>query len=162
LGRRLLGAGRVWASRRDTFTSAILGPHFERLCREWSLHFADAEVFGGQPTEVCSGTVSDAGNRTMHQVDVAAFGAADTASRTRRQLLAIGEAKWGKPMGTRHLDRLTRIRSLLIAQDRVEARNARLVCYSGAGFTAGLRAAAGRGDVVLVDIAELYRKLIPS
>jgi hypothetical protein len=53
----------------------------------------------------------------------------------RTVILAIGEAKWGETMGLSHLERLTHIRALLTAQGRYGASDARLACYSAAGFT---------------------------
>ncbi len=60
-------------------------------------------------------------------------------------------------MGTRHLDRLRHIRSLLTAQGRLGAESARLACYSAVGFTGDLRTEAERErSVILVDAAALY------
>ena len=56
----------------------------------------------------------------------------------REALLAIGEVKWHEVMGMGHLERLRHIRRLLTAQGRHGAATARLLCFSGAGFTAGL------------------------
>ncbi|MGH8572962.1 MAG: ATP-binding protein, partial [Gammaproteobacteria bacterium] len=67
-----------------------------------------------------------------------------------------GEAKWGQVMDTDQLDRLRRIRQLLVAQDRDGAECARLVCFSGAGFTDELRAAERDGQVVCVSLDRLY------
>jgi hypothetical protein len=57
----------------------------------------------------------------------------------RSPLLAIGQAKWNETMGTGHVDRLRRIRALLTTQNRFGAETAKLVCYSGAGFSDQLR-----------------------
>ena len=54
---------------------------------------------------------------------------------TARRILAIGEAKWHETMGLAHLERLRHIRRLLTAQGRPGAATARLLCFSGAGFT---------------------------
>jgi hypothetical protein len=60
-------------------------------------------------------------------------------------------------MGLGHLERLRRIRLLLVAQKRPGAEHARLACYSGAGFTPELHAVAEEStDVVLADLAWLY------
>jgi len=56
-----------------------------------------------------------------------------------------------------HLDRLRHIRGLLAAQGRPGAADARLLCFSGAGFTDGLiRLAGPNTGVVLIGPAELY------
>ena len=69
----------------------------------------------------------------------------------------VGEAKWNEVMSVSDLDRLRRIRDLLAAQGRPGAADARLLCFSGAGFTDGLAQLAGpRSDVVLIGPADLY------
>jgi uncharacterized protein len=37
----------VWRGARRRFESAVLGPHFEQLCRTWVAEFAAPETFGG-------------------------------------------------------------------------------------------------------------------
>jgi hypothetical protein len=60
-------------------------------------------------------------------------------------------------MGLAHLERLRRIRGLLTAQGRPGAATARLLCFSGAGFSAELRdEAAQSGEVRLLTAADLY------
>ena len=72
-------------------------------------------------------------------------------------LLAVGEAKWHEAMGIGHLERLRHIRSLLTAQGRHGAATARLLCFSGAGFTAELAEETARsGDIRLLSPADLY------
>lgn len=147
-------ASRLWQRSQRRFLGNVLGPHFEQTCRRWARHFAEEQVFGDFPARVGSGTVNDPANRTSHEVDVVVFGLDDDG---RQPLLSLGEAKWGDVMGLGHLDRLRRIRNLLAAQGRDGAENAKLACYSGAGFTPELRSvAASAQDVVLVDFADLY------
>jgi hypothetical protein len=147
---------RIWARSRKRFTGNVLGPHYERLCREWTWHMAPAELFGDHPNRVASGTVSDPANKTGHELDVVAFGLADDDSSP---LLALGEAKWNDVMGLGHLDRLRRIRTLLTEQGRLGAAEAKLACYSGVGFTEPLQEiAAAADDVVLVELRELYER----
>ena len=145
-------ANRVWQASRNRFTSGIVGPRFEEICRAWTLRFADPDRLGGLPADVGSGTVNDAAARTTHEVDVVAIGIAD---RGKPPLLCIGEAKWNKVMGIGHLERLRHIRGLLARNDRYDTSATKLICFSGAGFTDELRAAAD-GDVLLVDVADLY------
>ena len=146
------GADRVWERSQHKFASAILGPHFERLCREWALYFA-GDRFGDLPVQVSAGTVNDPANKTVCQVDVAVFGHEDGG---RPPLLAIGEAKWNNVMGLGHLERLRRIRELLAANDKLDTSGTRLVCFSGAGFTNDLQHCARHGDVELVGLNDLY------
>jgi hypothetical protein len=57
-----------------------------------------------------------------------------------------------------HLERLARIRGLLVAQGKYGAETAKLTCFSAAGFTDELRErAANASDVLLVGAADLYR-----
>lgn len=72
-------------------------------------------------------------------------------------LLAIGEAKWGETMGTRHLERLRHIRSLVSALGKHDTSSTALMCFSAAGFTSELRSLAeGDTSVILVGAEELY------
>jgi hypothetical protein len=97
--------------------------------------------------------VNDPASKKTRQVDVAALGVDDGG---RESILAIGEAKWHEIMNIDHLDRLRHIRGLLTAQGRHGAATARLLCFSGAGFTAELRDEAGRsGEARLLTPADL-------
>ncbi|MQA96555.1 MAG: ATP-binding protein, partial [Streptosporangiales bacterium] len=138
---------RLWERSKGRFDGNIMGPHFERVCRLWTRHMAPPELFGDYPNRVESGTVHDPANRTTHEVDVVVFGLDDDG---RSPVLAIGEAKWQEVMELQHLQRLRRLRELLVAQGRHGAANARLVCYSGAGFAPELRDEAERHDDVVV------------
>ena len=146
----------LWRRSQRRFVGNVLGPHFEHLCRHWSRYLAPAGLFGAHPNRVGAGTVNDPANKTSHEVDVAVYGLADD---NRTPLIAIGEVKWGDIMGMGHLDRLRRIRALLTAQGRHGAATAKLVCYSGTGFTEELTAAATPGsDIVLVAPGTLYQR----
>ena len=142
-------AGTVWADARARFDSSVLGPHFEQLCRTWATRFADDATHGGRAAAVSSGVANDAARRRSWEVDVAVRSADG-------RLLSLGEVKWGQVMGMDHLDRLRRIQQLLVTQDREGAERARLVCYSGAGFTDELRAAERDGQVSCVGLDRLY------
>lgn len=145
---------RLWERSQPRFTANVLGPHFEQLCRHWTRYFAPEDIVGGFPTQVTPGTVNDPGRKRTHEVDVAVFGADDDG---REVLLAIGEAKWHETMGLGHLERLRHIRGLLTAQGRPGAATARMLCFSGAGFTDGLSAEAARsGDIRLLGPGQLY------
>lgn len=146
----------VWRRARHTFLSKVMGPHFETLCREWARWHAAPATYGGHPDRVAAGVVNDPAARRSHEVDVAVFGRDDGGE----QLLAIGEAKWNDTMGLGQLERLRHIRGLLAARDDRSASTSatRLLCFSGAGFTAELRAAAATDPLVqLVGLERLYR-----
>jgi hypothetical protein len=148
-------ASRLWQRSQRRFTSRVLGPHFEQLCRYWTRYLCDEPTVGGVPVRVAAGTVPDVARKESHQLDVVTFGLADVGPSP---ILAIGEVRWNEVMSVTHLDRLRHIRGLLIAQDRPGAASARLLCFSGAGFTAELSGEAARaGDVVLIGPADLYQ-----
>jgi AAA+ ATPase superfamily predicted ATPase len=148
-------ASRLWVRSQRRFLGNVLGPHFERVCRHWTRHMAPPEIFGDYPNRVGAGTVNDPAHKTSHEVDVVVFGLDDD---NRSPLLAIGEAKWNEVMGAGHVDRLRRIRTLLSGQGRLGAETAKLVCYSGAGFSDQLHAQAAEDDsIVLIGIDALYQ-----
>lgn len=147
-------APTIWHRLQPTFRSKVVGPHFERICREWTRWYADPGTLGGLPSQVATGTVPDPTNRTTHEIDVAAFGQNETGSE---QLLAIGECKWSDTMGLGHLRRLDQIRDLLRIRDGVNAERTRLLLFSGSGFSDDLCAQARRDPTIqLVDLARLY------
>ncbi|HWE92167.1 MAG TPA: ATPase [Pseudonocardiaceae bacterium] len=148
-------ADGVWQYSQRTFTSKVVGPHFERVCREWARWYADPETFGGYATAVGSGVVNDPTRRTHHEVDVAVLGQDEDG---RRVVRSIGEAKWNTTMTLGHLDRLRRIRDLLRDHPKAPAEpDTKLSLYSGSGFADDLREAAAEcGDIVLVDLPRLY------
>ncbi|WP_445548444.1 MULTISPECIES: AAA family ATPase [unclassified Frankia] len=148
---------QLWKIGQRRFVGNVLGPHFERVCRSWTAHHAAPERFGGGlVSRVATGVVNDPSAPTSHQLDVVAFGYDDDQER----LLMIGEAKWGDTMGLAYLERLRRIRELLSAQDRPGAATARLACFSVAGFSEQLVAAAGQSpDILLVGPADLYEPI---
>lgn len=149
-----LGLGaEVWADARPTFGSQVVGPHFEAVCREFA-RTEGRRIFGSALGEVASGTVADPEDKTQIEIDVAVLGPARPGAP--RQVISLGEAKWGKVMGIRHLGRLRRARALLIAKG-YDATDTTLACYSGAGFEPALQAAASSSDVLLVDLERLYQ-----
>lgn len=145
-------AARVWSASRHRFASNVIGPHFEQLCREWSLYQADPDLLGGQPASVGHGVVTDQRARVGHQVDVAVLGIADGG---RKPLLAIGEAKWAEPMGRGHVERLRQLREVIGRAGRYDTSHTRLLCFGGAGFSEALRADPA-DDVALVGVDALY------
>jgi len=143
---------QLWQRSQQRYASN--GPHFEHIARQWTRYEAPAELLGDHPGLVGAGTVNDPIHRTTHELDVVAFALDDDGGH---RLLAIGEVKWGETMGLSHLDRLRRIRDLLTAQGRAGSQQARLVCFSGSGFTDDLRrAAVDEQAVALVTLDDLY------
>ena len=145
----LLESGRaenVWKAARARFSSQVVGPHFEQICREYAMA-APAELFGELPGEIGAGVVADHYNRSQIEVDVVVLAPAEPGSR--RKILSLGEVKWGDVMGRRHVDRLARARQLL-SKD-YDTADTVLACYSGAGFEPDLDPA-----VLTVGLDDLY------
>ena len=113
---------------------------------------AGADVFGGPPAEVGSGTVPAPANRTQIEVDVVVMAPAEPGKP--RRILALGEVKWDRVMETRHVDRLRRARDLLAVRG-FDTRDTVLSCFSGGGFSDELRAARDR-DERLIGLDQLY------
>ncbi|SDT34989.1 AAA family ATPase [Actinoplanes derwentensis] len=148
-------ARRVWPRIQQSFTSKVMGPHFESVCRSWTRWEASPDVLGGVPNRVAAGTVADPARRSSREVDVAAFGRDGDG---REVLLAIGEAKWGDIVGLGHLQRLSETRDLIRARGAIQADQCRLILFSGSGFTDDLRRQAQSDpQIYLVDAADLYR-----
>jgi AAA+ ATPase superfamily predicted ATPase len=148
-------ASQVWHRMRQTFASKVVGPHFERICRDWSRWYAAAETFGGYPARVSSGAINDHAGRMLLETDVVVLGGDDTS---HPQVLALGEAKWNTVMTPGHLDRLVRVRELLREHKGLRATDdTRLVLFSAAGFSDELRGrATTEPAIVLVDLDRLY------
>ena len=79
------------------------------------------------------------------------------AGRRDARVALVGEARaTSRPRDLGDLDRLEHIRRLLVEQG-TRAAEATLAVFSRSGFEPGLRrAASGRADVLLVDLAHLY------
>jgi hypothetical protein len=140
----------AWRDQQADFFSRVVGPHFESLCRSFALQ-AGSGLFGAPVGEVGSGIVNDPANRTQIEVDVAVL--APPEPGRPRQLLSLGEVKWGQVMTPQHTARLARARDLLAAS--FDIGDCTLACYSAAGFSADLRSGAGPG-LILVSSGDLY------
>ena len=71
----------------------------------------DGKFFGRPVGGVASGTVADPADNTQIEIDVAVLAPAKPGEQ--RQVISLGEAKWGKVMTLRHVERLRRARALL-------------------------------------------------
>lgn len=144
----------AWADAQPRYATHVLGPHFEQLARDFTFRFASADTVGGQVAEVGPAVVNDPHEKAQHELDVVA--------RVRRgdgaiEVAAIGEAKHTNRARTvADLDRLARVRSLLVARDLAPA-STKLLLFSAAGFDRNLLAAAAeRLDVELIDLDHMY------
>ncbi len=141
----------VWADSRQQFSSAVAGPHFESVCRDFAMA-RGRELFGRPVGRVAAGAVTDPAGRGQIEIDVAVLGPAVPGEP--RSVISLGEAKWGDTMGMRHLARLRRARDLLAANG-FDTSETVLACYARAGFDAELRAAGGH-EVLLADLDAIY------
>ncbi|MGC1211290.1 MAG: ATP-binding protein [Micromonospora sp.] len=148
----------VWQRSQRRYASAVLGPRFEEIVRQWCVRFADPDALGGVVAEVSAATLTDPSSRTSHELDLVALGEPPLGDGPR-PLLAIGEVKWGRRLGETDLVRLERLRELLVRRPGFDASSARLVLASAEGFTEELvRAASAEPGVLLVDAATLYAR----
>lgn len=150
----VLESGRsesVWQDAWPRFLSQVVGPSFEQMCREFAVS-APPEMYGALPGEVGSGVVADHQNRQQIEIDVAVL--APSIPGEPRRVLSLGEAKWGKVMGARHVDRLRRARDILAAKG-YDTRDTVLACYSGAGFEPDLENRPGE-RVMTIGLDTLY------
>jgi AAA+ ATPase superfamily predicted ATPase len=146
----------VWRRSQRRFASAVLGPRFEELVRQWVVQFAAPDTFGGIVAQVGHGSLTSAAERVVHELDVLAVSEPPVGDGPRA-LLAIGEVKWGTRLGVGQLGRLERAREVLSGRPRLDAGDARLLLASASGFTGDLVGAARRRrDVVLVDLERIY------
>lgn len=148
----LLESGRaamVWRDAQARFASQVVGPHFEQLCREFAVA-APEGTFPALPGEIGPGVVADPARRGQIEIDVVVL--APAMPGRPREVLSLGEAKWGDAMGPRHVDRLRRARDLLAERGYDTSRTV-LACYSGAGFH---RELSGMPDVLAVGLDRLY------
>jgi hypothetical protein len=143
---------------RPVFDSAVTGPHFAQICRDWVMDFANPTVFGAHPATAAHGSLPGPARRAGPEAGDAA---AEVVVRGRADarygpLLSVGTARWDEVMDLHHLERLHHLLILLAVcgEDVIHTRPA---CYSGVGFTPALRAAEADGHVVLVGLDRLYR-----
>ncbi|WP_214327662.1 ATP-binding protein [Nonomuraea sediminis] len=135
--------GQAWLNSRPTFTSRILGPHFEECAREWLRPRIGA-------TRVASTVVNDGRGQARHEVDVVAV------DKGSGRIRLLGEAKATiTKRGVADLDRLDQVKTLL-AQQKHNTADAILAVFSLEGFHPDLISTARRrGDVLLVDLPAL-------
>lgn len=147
----------AWRTAEHTVSAQILGPAFEQLAREWTSRHASTRTLGGAIGEVGSTVVNDPAGRQQHEIDVVALDEGERRQAHSPVIRAIGEAKASDRARTlADLDRLDRIRGLLIARG-VRTASAKLLLFGRSGFDINLtQAAAERHDVELVDLHRIW------
>ncbi|MGW3494795.1 AAA family ATPase [Streptomyces sp. NPDC001020] len=141
-------AAEIWRRARPAFDSAVAGPHFAQICRDWVMDFADPALFGAHPAAAAYGSLPDParGAGADAEAEVVVRGRADAHSGP---LLSVGVAHWNEVMDLHHLERLRHLLALLATRGE-DVTHTLPACYSGVGFTPELRAAEADGQVVLV------------
>jgi hypothetical protein len=146
-------AAQGWAEAQPTYSSKILGPHFEFLARDWTI--TSLSGYTGIPVGWTGTTLVACRDHKTHQVDVVSLLPGDMPRTTSARVALIGEAKCTNQSRTSSdLARLTHIQGLLGPR----AEGARLVLFSRTGFADDLREDEARGDVTLVALADMYRR----
>lgn len=139
----------VWSERLEAvFSSRVRGPVFEEMARRWVATFA-SDVTVPIRDHVGPSFVSIDG--VDHELDVLVAGPGDAPSD--REIVALGEAKSGEELTTRHLAALERARTALGAN----ASHAKLLLFGERVHERLVRLAAERGDVEIVDLDRLYK-----
>ena len=144
----------AWKQSAATFSSGVLGPHFEDMCRVWTRRYAQPQL-GVQVGEVGSAVLNDSEARSQHELDV--VGLARGRRGANPKVVVIGEAKSSsRPRTASDLTRLEKIRELLVKREQGKP-DAILVIFGMEGFDHTLtEACQSRGDVHLVSLEDLY------
>ncbi|MGI5135418.1 AAA family ATPase [Streptomyces sp. CA-106110] len=146
-------AVEIWRRVRPVFDSAVARPHFAQVCRDWVMNFAEPAIFGARPETAAHGSLPDPARHADLDAEVVVRGRSDDRTKT---LLSVGVARWDEVMDLHHLEHLRRLLALLAARGE-DVAHTRPACYSGVGFTPGLRSAEADGDVELIGLDQLYR-----
>ncbi|MFF7000000.1 ATP-binding protein [Streptomyces sp. NPDC008313] len=155
-----LREGRAaWERSKETFSSKVLGPHFEDLARQWTRRYAREHGLD-DIGQVGTTTVACREHRG-HEVDVVALSRASRPRDKGGRIALLGEAKaTNKPRTATDLRRLEHIRDVLCAQGW-DARDCALAVYSRSDPADDLVAAANRpstgpGRALLIGMRDLY------
>ncbi len=147
-------AAEGWAQAKPTYSSQILGPHFESIARDWTIT-SFAERAGIPVGWTGTATVACREHGASHQLDVVSLRPGDMPRTSAARVALIGEANsTNRPRNGADLRRLAHIRDLLGSR----ADGAALVLFSRTGFDSDLREPAARGEVTLVTLADMYRR----
>ncbi|GGY07238.1 ATP-binding protein [Streptomyces anandii] len=144
----------AWERSRETFSSKVLGPHFEDLARQWTLRYGRER--GLDDIGQVGTTTVPCREHRGHEVDVVALSRESRARDKPARITLLGEAKaTNKSRTTADLLRLEHIRDLLCAQGW-DAEGCVLALYTRSEPAPDLVAAAKEGRVLVVTMAEMY------
>lgn len=130
------------------FLAEHVAPAFEEVCRSWLRSRHQVSVarawWGPARNDLRRRKV-----RTTEEIDV--------VGALGQKVVVVGECRWQRQrMGTQVLDELVEYKLPALAQSGVDVSKAGIALFSRSGFRSELRAAAAqRGDVELVDLADV-------
>ncbi len=90
----------VWRRSQRRYASAVLGPAFEEIVRQWTLRFAEPETFGGPVAEASSAVLTDPATRSTVELDLVALGSLPSATGPARcspSARSSGGGHWAAP-----------------------------------------------------------------
>jgi hypothetical protein len=138
----------VWTDRLEAvFNSRVRGPVFEEMARAWTLNYASRATM---PIRDHVGPSFVSIDGVDHELDVVVAGTGEVPSD--REIVALGEAKSGEELTTRHLIKLERARTALGSH----ASHAKLFLYGERVDETLVQRAAEREDVEIVNLNRLY------
>ncbi|MFE9096434.1 ATP-binding protein [Streptomyces sp. NPDC007264] len=144
----------AWERSRETFSSKVLGPHFEDMARQWTLRHG--REYGLDDIGQVGTTTVACREHRGHEVDVVALGRGSRARDKGARITLLGEAKATNKSRTGHdVRRLEHIRDLLSAQGW-NTDDCRLAVYTRSEPAPELAEAARTGRTLLVGMRELY------
>jgi AAA+ ATPase superfamily predicted ATPase len=154
LFQRRSRAAEGWAQAKPTYSSQILGPHFESLSRDWTI--TSFEKHTGIPVGwTGTTTVACRDHGQGHQLDIVSLRPGDMPRTSAAGVALLGEAKsTNRPRNAADLRRLVHIRDLLGSR----AEGSALALFSRTGFDDDLREPGARGEVALVTLTDMYRR----
>lgn len=146
----------VWGQATSAYSSQIAGPHFEHLARAWTARYS-GDRWRSPIGDVGPTVINDPAGKSQYEVDVVALSQGHKRGSAKAQVAVLGEAKaTNKERTPSDLHRLDRIRDLLVGRG-IDAGAASLALFSREGFTRALiDTAAGRDDVHLITLDDLY------
>jgi uncharacterized protein len=152
--RTLSDEGRrseAWANAQLSWNSQVLGPHLERIAREWTSKMAAHDTIGRPRGIVGRAEISDAKGRITREIDVAVLAPGERAGK-QAQVIAIGEVKLTADTdAVTHLDRCGEL-----LQTRLNGRPERLLIFCETATPALRAIVKKRRDLELVDLTRLY------
>ncbi len=147
-----IDSGRIWKSYQRTvkaYFPDFMGITFEKMCRDYLLYYADDLPI--DLNEIGQWWGTDSKNKKQVQIDI------------------VGTPVEGKEYiigSCRYRNEKTGVDELTLMQEysSVFGKGVRYHYYifSKSGFTEGLQLAADKGEVTLVDLEEMYTKIIDT